>query len=69
MEEASRAGEVSAVRFSKLMSVVLALVENNPHNFFTVCWCNGRVARGKDVAGAITVCVCVCVCVCVHINI
>lgn len=33
MEEANRAGEASALRISRLMSVVLAQVENNPHNF------------------------------------
>lgn len=33
MEEASRAGEARAVRFSRLMSAVLAQVKNNRHNF------------------------------------
>jgi len=33
MEEANRAGEASAVRISRLMSVVLAQVEKDRHNF------------------------------------
>ena len=70
MEEASRAGEESAVRFSRLMSDVLAQVENNPRKFDQFVGAMEEWPEAKTLLEQLHVqggWVCVCVCVCVYV--
>jgi len=72
MEKVSRAGEESAVRFSRLMSDVLAQVENNPRNFDQFVGAMEELPEAKTLLEqlqGVCVCVCVCACMCVRVHI
>ena len=60
MEEASTAGEASALRIGKLMSAVLAQVENNPRKFDQFVSVMGEWPETKTLLEQLQgVCVCV----------